>query len=760
MTMRILAVIAIVVSITAINVNKASGEIAGNISWKKSYKYRIGANTDPYDVKVDDYGYYVSIVFVDDRTWLLKLDPRTGDTVLSKMYDGHPYALAIDKDNNYVIVATRGRYNIFIDAIITKIDSRTGNIIWQKVYGDKDVEDKLLDIAVLPNGDYIGVGLKETRSWSSGNIDKLWVVYIDSETGDTLYTRRYDDLAYTSIGYAVAVNKFGDVYVGGVLKGKKSYGPKDGFILKIDETTGKIIWKKIIGSIKDDNVYDIMLDPSNRLVGVGSTVDLQKNEYMGWIFILDTYKGKLLREHKFDGLEEVSETHFVRIAWNPQTESYAVAGYFKSKSDKNSKNILVILNIEPESFKIVWHKILENNKKESMIRAIDVDGRGRIIAAGFDINFSTSTWFIQFNGLGKNVFWLKTYASIQTIDQILKHGRAFFVLADTKEGLKLFHIEGNKGTTVANLFAKKGEYGEDFDLLTDNIAILASYKYRSNYKIETILRLLSLEWRNKSKTIQEMKFKNLSPLAVKKINDTLIILVGIDNISNILKVINLFLDKNQKVKSHSILQIPDIPEDIKSINIEIIPEKGLLVLWGETDNYEQYIRIYDYRKRKFVQNKALKDMEERMKILDVSRKNDQIIVLGSIWKGLDLFHVLIRLNLPEDSVDVLEIEPPDTIKGIDNIISQAKPVYINDSTYIISFVTPSENSKDDVLHVVEFDHNLKPKRDFIYGLVGNDMEISRIFLHGWIMYIVGDIRKGLYETVPYIMKIFFPLLNK
>ncbi|GEM_PF-4020261 len=748
------------IAVMGIVVNKAHGSIAGSISWKKNYRYGDKL-TDFHDVKIDHEGYYVAIAFVNDRTWLLKLDPKTGDTVLSRIYDGHPHAIAIDRDNNYVIAATRGGYDIYIDAVIFKVDSRTGNVIWRKIYGEENLEDKILDIAVLPNGDYLGVGLKEHYSVYHGRADRLWVVYMDSKTGDTLYTHRYDELAYTSIGYAVTVDHNGNVYIGGTLK-DRSEGPSYGFILRIDETTGKIRWKKLLGSSKDNNIYDLIVDPFDHLVGVGSSVDFRKKEYEGWIFIVDPRKKKLIGERLFDAIEKPSETRFRRIAWDPQTWSYVVGGYYSPTNEKERVENIWVLNIEPERFRKIWERKFER----LAFRAVSVDSYGRTIIAGFEKHRPYSTWFIQLKGFGDDTYWFRVYGSISRIKQILKlPGRKnnLIALTDTEDRLKLLGIWHNNGNSV-KLFEKKNEYGGDFDYLDDSTYIMASYRIRSIIKTETILRVLGKRG-NRIKVLHERKLKNLKPESIKKINDTLTILIGIDPTSDLdsytVDIIRLHIDRNRKIKSLSRIRSPKVSE---LMGVNIMPEEGLIILWGG-DLLNPYIKVFDYRKQELVLNEEWKESSTKIyKILDLTTKDGQIIALGTTGENLIEIPVLITINISEKSTNIAKIESPEIIDM--RVIFEGKLIYTGDSTYILSlssYESEKSGSETLVFHIFKVDSDMKPTELSKFGVIeiNSDkytgyMEISRTILYGPYLYIAGEVRKGL----PYVMKFRSPLLRQ
>jgi Beta-propeller repeat len=106
---------------------------------------------------------------------------------------------------------------------------------------------------------------------SSGQLD-IFLTKFDS-TGNKLFTRQIGT-PYNDIGYAIAVDGSGNVYVtgstGGSLPGNATAGQLDVFLAKFD-SSGRLLFIQQFGTQQNDIGYGIALDSSGNVFITGST---------------------------------------------------------------------------------------------------------------------------------------------------------------------------------------------------------------------------------------------------------------------------------------------------------------------------------------------------------------------------------------------------------------------------------------------------------------------------------------------------------
>lgn len=145
---------------------------------------------------------------------------------------------------------------------VLKLDS-AGNHVWSKGFGDGD-DQRGLALAVDSAGDVFVTGFFEKNLDFGGgcsltntgnnntNID-AFVVKLASGTGNCLWAKRAGDGA-NQIGFGLAVDPAGDVYVTGSFSGALNFGTNltsagmtDMFVVKLSGATGTELWAKGFG---------------------------------------------------------------------------------------------------------------------------------------------------------------------------------------------------------------------------------------------------------------------------------------------------------------------------------------------------------------------------------------------------------------------------------------------------------------------------------------------------------------------------------
>jgi len=157
----------------------------GNVTWQKTYG---GSNHDRAFSfqQTKDGG---SVMAGHTRSfgagensdfWVLKLD-NSGNIFWQKRYGNtleHATSIQLTTDGGYVVVGnTYSIGDMHDDFWVLKLDS-TGNVSWQKIYGESGIEDAH-SIQQISDGGYIVVG--DTNSFGASDIDfDLWVLKLGS----------------------------------------------------------------------------------------------------------------------------------------------------------------------------------------------------------------------------------------------------------------------------------------------------------------------------------------------------------------------------------------------------------------------------------------------------------------------------------------------------------------------------------------------------------------------------------------------------
>jgi uncharacterized delta-60 repeat protein len=173
------------------------------------------------------------------------------------------YGIAVDSSGNvYVTGPTLSQGAGGQDALITKYDT-SGTIQWQRTLGGSST-DYGQGIAVDSSGNVYVTGY--TDSYGQGNYDVLITKY---NTSGTIQWQRTLGGSVLDPGYGIAVDSSGNVYVTGYTNSQGA-GAYDVLITKYD-TSGTIQWQRILGGSGNDIGYGIAVDSSGNVYVTGFT---------------------------------------------------------------------------------------------------------------------------------------------------------------------------------------------------------------------------------------------------------------------------------------------------------------------------------------------------------------------------------------------------------------------------------------------------------------------------------------------------------
>lgn len=242
---------------------------------------------------------------IDFDAFVIKLAPG-GEPLwireLSAMGFGEQRALAVTTDRaKAVIVAGTGQGDLDFgegpqpsggghDAFVAKLGS-DGALAWAHLYGDAGDAQTASAVAVATNDDILVAGAFDgtitfDKPLTAGGTGRdLFVARLDP-TGKPLWSRSFGDAAADQMAYAVAVDMFDNVYVGGSFNGEitlgatklVSAGGGDAFVIKLDPE-GEPLWGRRAGDSAFQRVNGIIVDRDGVSTVVGSfegTLDFGK----------------------------------------------------------------------------------------------------------------------------------------------------------------------------------------------------------------------------------------------------------------------------------------------------------------------------------------------------------------------------------------------------------------------------------------------------------------------------------------------------
>ena len=210
--------------------------------------------------------------------WLVKLN-TDGDTLWTQAYDyddSGSFSDVIQADStNYIAVGFKddtviGNVNFWL----IKVDS-SGNVLWNKNYGDSD--DETLDKIIRTDDNYyIAVG--DMYDYSNESYD-LFAMKINTD-GDTLWTGQYGGPYDERCGDISPTSDGG--YLIGSYAQYDSIGSRDALIIKID-SLGNEEWSKYYGGDQSDGCYSVCKTSNGFYLFAGYSYSYTNGQCDAWL---------------------------------------------------------------------------------------------------------------------------------------------------------------------------------------------------------------------------------------------------------------------------------------------------------------------------------------------------------------------------------------------------------------------------------------------------------------------------------------------
>ena len=198
-----------------------------------------------------------------------------GDKVWEKHYgaekDDTANKVCIDKRGNVYIVGETSEWfnkNDNDNAFIVKLTSE-GELVWGKEFGT-DERDYANDVCVDQNDNIYITGVTNIGGLTWETMDAFIRKY--DNNGNLIWSAEIKTKE-EDIGNSIITDKEGNIYIVGFTKSNlfgNNLGGSDIFVVKYN-SSGELIWGKMIGSEQDEVGEDISIDKQGNIYLVGST---------------------------------------------------------------------------------------------------------------------------------------------------------------------------------------------------------------------------------------------------------------------------------------------------------------------------------------------------------------------------------------------------------------------------------------------------------------------------------------------------------
>lgn len=366
---------------------------SGTLLWARTYN-GSGNGTDLAKALVidQDGNVYVTGFSTGGNTLTdyttIKYDPN-GNQLWVRGYNGaangddQAVALILDSYGNlYVTGQSQGTGN-GSNHVTIKYDLK-GNQLWVKEYnGPRNSRDETVGIAADPGGNLYVAG----RSWSGISWDCATVKY--SNTGDTIWTRRYRTLVDADQITNLATDRVGNLYLAGQSWRWGAGTAYDFAVFKYDPY-GNLLWSKYYDGPGHDHdlVFAAGVDGSGNLYETGpSWGQLTSYDYAT---VKYDPNGNLLWARRYSGTRgggDFSTSIAIDSSGNVYVSGYEYLGYAKNICD------FATIKYDPQGNQL-WVKSYDGFDGIDQAKAVAVDGDGNIYVAGLSAGNGSSNDYV------------------------------------------------------------------------------------------------------------------------------------------------------------------------------------------------------------------------------------------------------------------------------------------------------------------------------------------------------------------------------
>ncbi len=257
----------------------------GDTTWTRRYNGPDNGIDNAFGCAVDNSGnLFVTGISYNGSNFdylTIKYNATTGDTIWTSRYNGpansvdFAFGCAVDTAGN-IYVTGSSKNGLNDDYLTIKYNSTNGDTVWTRRYnGPANNNDRTWRCVVDVSGNLYVTGYSNNGS----NNDYLTIKY-NSTTGDTIWTRRYNSPANAADnGNGCAIDASGNLYVTGYTNNGSN---EDYLTIKYNSNTGDTIWtRRYNGSANSlDNAFGCAVDTSGNLYVTGYSSNGSNYDYL------------------------------------------------------------------------------------------------------------------------------------------------------------------------------------------------------------------------------------------------------------------------------------------------------------------------------------------------------------------------------------------------------------------------------------------------------------------------------------------------
>ena len=228
----------------------------GSVLWQKSYGWLYARDYAVSIKQTSDGGYIVAGNSQSDIL-ILKLYGNGEIAWQKRIWDvGIPDYIQQTTDSGYILLTGAG---------IVKLNS-TGDITWQKAYIDV-IPGLFESMQQTEDGGYVLSGYRELYDDGHIWIQSMWVMKLDG-SGNIVWQKQYGECYYRNIAHSIKQTEDGGYIVAGGSRCNSTY--IDFHVMKLD-SSGNILWQKAYGTYYDDVANSIQQTSDGGYVVAGYT---------------------------------------------------------------------------------------------------------------------------------------------------------------------------------------------------------------------------------------------------------------------------------------------------------------------------------------------------------------------------------------------------------------------------------------------------------------------------------------------------------
>lgn len=326
--------------------------------------------------------------------------------------------------------------------------SESGEVIWNKRYGEEDSEEAS-DVLLTADGGYMIFGSAD--DYDDSKLRNVWIIKLNKE-GDILWDRNYGiEGAINSAHAAVATPDGGYIVVGNSIS-ISSESTCNMYALKID-MEGNEIWEKTYGGDSNEEAKDIAATPEGFAI-IGNTESYGKGRWDMFLVRID-HEGNKIAHHTYGG----NDNEMGNAIISTKDGGFLLGGYSYSYSKGSLDAWVVKTDANGEQ---QWHKSFGQESTDEAFSLLEL-ADGSFMMAGYVDIYEPNDEYINISKTANEALVVKLSVSGEVVWEKLiggdKNQKAFSIIESNDGG---FVVVGStdEGSSTDALVFKLNSMGE------------------------------------------------------------------------------------------------------------------------------------------------------------------------------------------------------------------------------------------------------------------------------------------------------------